>query len=316
MYLIKSNSFYHGIMFHNFHDSKKHKSGQGSISKKNFLEIINFIGKKNILDADDFLDRFKNKTLKKNHVCLTFDDGSLSQFDVAIPVLKDLNIKAFFFIYSSMFTNKPDFLEVYRYFRNNFFKNIDEFYSQFYEHVDLKYIKFLNKNKKLINQKKKIYPHYSVSDIKFRLVRNEFITRIQYKNIMIKLFKEKKFVPAIFFDSLFMKKEHLIKIHKLGHLIGLHSHTHPTALKKLSYKNQFKEYKRNLTFFSKTLNCTRDTFKTMSHPSGSFNGNTKKVLDKLNISIGFIAKMYLKNKSIIPKYEIPRQDHSDIMDMM
>ena len=25
---------------------------------------------------------------------------------------------------------------------------------------------------------------------------------------------------------------------------------------------------------------------------------------------------YLKNKSIIPKYEIPRQDHSDIMDMM
>jgi peptidoglycan/xylan/chitin deacetylase (PgdA/CDA1 family) len=316
MYFNKSNSFYHGIMFHNFHDSLKHKSGQGSISKKQLLEIIHFIGKKNILDADEFLDRFRKKTLKKNHVCLTFDDGSLSQFDVAIPVLKKLNIKAFFFLYSSMFTNKPDFLEVYKYFRINFFKNVDEFYNKFYEHVDLKYIKFLNKYKKTINQTKKTYPHYSISDIKFRLVRDRFITRLQYKNIMIKLFKEKKFVSKKYFDNLFMNKKHLIKIHKLGHQIGLHSHTHPTVMKKLSYENQFVEYKKNSTFFSKILNCSKDTFKTMAHPCGSFNIDTKRVLNKLNINIGFIAKMYLKNKMNIPKYEIPRQDHAVIMDMI
>tara|TARA_B100000795_G_scaffold266817_1_gene250616 strand:- start:859 stop:1779 length:921 start_codon:yes stop_codon:yes gene_type:complete len=303
-------------MFHNFHDSKKHKCGQGSISKKQFLEIINFIGKKNILNADDFLDKFRNKTLKKNQVCLTFDDGSLSQFDVAIPILKKLNIKAFFFLYSSMFTSKPDFLEIYRYFRINFFKNVDEFYNKFYEYVDFKYINFLNKNKKIIINKKKTYPHYSISDIKFRLVRDKFITRIQYKNIMFKLFKEKKFVPKKYFDNLFMNKEHLIKIFRAGHQIGLHSHSHPTVIKELSYKNQFKEYKKNSSMFLKILNCSKDTFKTMAHPCGSFNADTKKVLNKLNVNIGFIAKMYLKNKSNIPKYEIPRQDHADIMDMI
>jgi peptidoglycan/xylan/chitin deacetylase (PgdA/CDA1 family) len=315
-YFNNKNNFFHGIMFHNFHDVKRHKAGQGSISKKDFLKLINFIGRKNIINADEFLLRFNEKTLKKNHVCLTFDDGSISQFDVAMPVLKKLKIKAIFFLYSSMFTNKPDFLEVYRYFRINFFRDVDEFYSEFYEHVDSDHIEFLKKNKKIIIQKKKTYPHYTINDIKFRLVRDKFITRIKYENIMIKLFKEKKFSPKKYFNNLFMKKEHLIKIYKSGHLIGLHSHTHPTVIKKLSYKSQLKEYKRNSAIFSKILNCSKDTFKTMSHPCGSFNMDTKKVLNKLNIDIGFIAKMYLKNKSIIPKYEIPRQDHSDIMDMM
>tara|TARA_Y100000590_G_C15039663_1_gene758367 strand:+ start:108 stop:386 length:279 start_codon:yes stop_codon:yes gene_type:complete len=82
-----------GIMFHHFHDHKKHKISQGSISKEQFLKIINFIGRKNILDADEFINKYNNKTLKKNHVCLTFDDGLLSQFDIAISLLKKIIIK-------------------------------------------------------------------------------------------------------------------------------------------------------------------------------------------------------------------------------
>ena len=35
-----NNKFYHGIMFHNFHDEKLHKKSQGSISKDNFYKII------------------------------------------------------------------------------------------------------------------------------------------------------------------------------------------------------------------------------------------------------------------------------------
>ena len=32
-------------MFHHFHDDKIHKSGQGSISKDDFVKIIKFIGR-------------------------------------------------------------------------------------------------------------------------------------------------------------------------------------------------------------------------------------------------------------------------------
>ena len=51
MYFNKTNNFFHGIIFHHFHDNHIHPKGQGTISKNEFVDIINFIGRKNILDA-------------------------------------------------------------------------------------------------------------------------------------------------------------------------------------------------------------------------------------------------------------------------
>ena len=109
MYFSKKNDFFHGIMFHHFHDVKKHKKTQGSISKDELYKLITFIGKENILSANEFLIRFKEKKLNKRNLCLTFDDGLKSQFDVALPLLEELNIKAFFFICTSIFdkNNSP-----------------------------------------------------------------------------------------------------------------------------------------------------------------------------------------------------------------
>ena len=68
MYFNKENNFFHGIMFHHFHDDKIHTKGQGSISKDDFYKIINFIGIKNILNADIFYEKFLNNKLKDNEV--------------------------------------------------------------------------------------------------------------------------------------------------------------------------------------------------------------------------------------------------------
>ena len=92
MYFNNKNNYFHGIMFHLFHDDKRHLKGQGSISKDGLLNLIKFIGRKNILNADDFLKRYKEKKLKKNHVCFTFDDCLKCQFDIAFPVMEYLNI--------------------------------------------------------------------------------------------------------------------------------------------------------------------------------------------------------------------------------
>ena len=45
-YFNAKTNFPHGIMFHHFHDFKKHKPGQGSISKNQLVKIINFVGRK------------------------------------------------------------------------------------------------------------------------------------------------------------------------------------------------------------------------------------------------------------------------------
>ena len=136
MYFNKKN-FSHGIMFHHFHDDKIHLKTQGSISKKKLREIINYIGRKNIVDPDEFIWFVKNNKTTKPKVCLTFDDAIKCQYDIAIPVLAEYNIKAFFFIYSSIFERKPDLLEIYRYFRINHYSSLHNFIKIFLRKLNM-----------------------------------------------------------------------------------------------------------------------------------------------------------------------------------
>ncbi len=240
MYFNKDNNFYHCIMFHHFHDDGIHTKGQGSISRDDFYQLINFIGKKNILDADIFFEKFKENKLKENEVCLTFDDAIKCQIDVALPVLEDLKIKIFFFVYTSMFERKPDNLEIFRYFRMNHFENVDDFYINFYKKLHKDLNNFFKQNEKKIRNTKVKFPFYSIEDIKFRLVRDIFLTNNDYENIMLLMMDEKKLEQKEFYSKLFFNSEDLKKLNKLGHLIGLHSHNHPPLLEKLNYEEQKK----------------------------------------------------------------------------
>ena len=98
MYFNKKNNFFHGIMFHHFHNNKNHIKSQGSISAKQFEKLINIIGIHNFLTPHEFLKKLHKKELKRNHLCLTFDDSLKCQFDIAYPVMKKLNLKGFFFL--------------------------------------------------------------------------------------------------------------------------------------------------------------------------------------------------------------------------
>lgn len=314
-YFSNKINYPHGIMFHHFHNESNHPPSQGSIDKDKLYKLIKFIGRKNILDAQEFSIRLQEGKLKKKQVCLTFDDGIKSQYDVALPLLEDLNIKSFFFVYGSLFTGKPDLLEVYRFFRLNFFKNIKQFYNKFNKYLDKKYIHFLKKKRNEIKLKKLKQPFYSLEDLQFRTIRNDYLSNNDYKIIMNKLFKEKNFIPKKYYKKLFMSKKNLIHLDKLGHEIGLHSFSHPTVLSKLSYPNQFNEYKKNLKIISKILKKKNFEINSMSHPCGSYNTNTIKVLNKIGINVGFknIMGKVKKVNDINNFLEIPRQNHSDIL---
>ena len=321
MYFNKSNFFFHGIMLHHFHDDKMHTKGQGSISKDDFYKLIKFIGRRNILDADIFFEKFKKNDLKKNEVCLTFDDGIKSQIDVALPVLEDLKIKSFFFIYTSLFEGKPDNLEVFRYFRMNYFKDINEFYINFYSVLNKDLSDFFIHNKVKIKDTKIKFPFYSIEDIKFRLVRDLFLKKTDYEKTMFLLINEKKFEPKKFYSNLFFNKEDLINLNKLGHLIGLHSHNHPTQLEALSYEKQKQQYKKNISTISKIISKPQKEIKWMSHPCGSYDNNTLQILKEIGIELGFKQIMTIEaekgmktiNNSFL---EIARNDHVKILKMM
>lgn len=309
------SNFFHGIMFHNFHDNKNHIKLPGSISSYKFEKLIKKIGIKNILNAETFYERLKNKKLKKNHRCFTFDDGIKSQIDIALPILNKYKIKAFFFIYSSIFTNKPDFLEVYRYFRSKYFKRQNDFYNLFYKIGKINKNEISIKYKKLIKEKSRLFPFYSNDDIIFRIVRDEILSKRNYAKIMSKLFLIKKFNPQKIIKKIFFDRKDVFKLIKDGHTLGLHSHSHPTLMEKKKYNFQFKEYKYCKQILKKKFS---QVAYSMSHPNGSYNNHTLNILKKLNIQLGFKQTLKVEKKKRMKKInnsylEIARVDHSNLL---
>ena len=318
MYFNNNNNFFHGIMFHHFHDNGIHNKSQGSIDKDDFYKIINFIGRKNILDADVFFEKLKQNKLKNNEVCLTFDDAIKCQIDIALPILEELKIKSFFFVYTSIFDGKPDNLEIFRFFRTNYFNNLNDFYNDFYKVLNKDLKSFFEKNRKKIKETKIKFPFYTTEDIQFRLVRDVFLTKSQYDENMFKMIKERDLNHKDFYQKLFFQRSDLQKLNNLGHLIGLHSHNHPTLIEKLNFDEQKNEYEKCLSLISNILSKPKNEIKYMSHPCGSYTIDTLEVLKELGIELGFKQIMAIETEKGMKKVnnsflEIAREDHSNIL---
>ena len=308
------NNFYHGIMFHHFHDAKKHYMGQGSIDKNKFNFIIKYLGRKNILNPDEFIYKWKQNELKNNHLCLTFDDGLKCQFDIAFPLLERFKIQAFFFPNTINLTNRKNYLELFRAFRHTSYDTIDQFYYDFFKALNIKNLDLVFKKKnQLIKHWKIKFPFYSISDIRFRILREFLINEKKYEETMFKLIKNKKFEYKKKINQIYMTHRELKTLSDANHNIGLHSHSHPTLMRKLPLNNQIKEYTKNKKILESIL---KKKVNSMSHPCGSYSSSTLKILKKLELDIGFrstvIVDMNMK-KINNSKFEIAREDHSNIL---
>ena len=318
MYFNNKNNFFHGIMFHHFHDDKVHSRGQGSITRDQLNKIIKFIGRNNIINANEFYEKLKKKKLKNNDVCFTFDDAIKSQIDVALPVLEDFKIKSFFFVYTSIYENKPDQLEIFRYFRMNYFDKINEFYEEFYKTLNINLENFFRENNEILVNKKLKYPNYSEEDLKFQLVRDLYLKKKDYEKIIFNMINERNLKPQEWYKKLFFNEDDLIKLEKLEHVIGLHSHSHPFLLQNMKTEEQQEEYTKCANILSKILNKNLKDFKCMSHPCGSYNSETLEILKSLGIELGFKEVMDIEKERGMKKInnsnlEIARQDHAIII---
>jgi peptidoglycan/xylan/chitin deacetylase (PgdA/CDA1 family) len=301
----------HGIMFHHFYDDS-HPRGQGAISGSDFEEVINHLKTARILSADVYLEKANAGKLSANELCLTFDDSLKCQFDIAYPILKKHRLTAFWFVYTSVLQGKVENLEVYRYFRTTYFPSIEAFYEEFFSHVEeSKYRSILEKG--LSSYKFSDYrhfPHYSEADCRFRFIRDHILGPRKYSFVMEHIMRKHRFDSAGIASKLWMNTEMLTTLHEEGHLIGMHSHSHPTTMGKLSVIKQEQEYKKNFKFLYDLLGQPP---KAMSHPCNSYNNDTLQILKKYGVELGFRSNMALKSFS---RYEHPRQDHSAIMKEM
>ncbi|MEW7979018.1 MAG: hypothetical protein AB2813_04235 [Candidatus Sedimenticola endophacoides] len=226
----------HGLIFHHFHGTGYHKS-QGAIAASTLRRIIEHYQEHcTLLQARDYLEKSRQGRLRPGEVCPTFDDSLRCQYDIALPELERLGLTAFWFIYSSVLTGKPETLEIFRRFRSEHFDDIDQFYHAFYRHLDDGPLG-IRVREGLADFDPGSYlsalPFYSEGDRRFRYVRDRILGPSDYDRVMYQMIEVAGTSPERLAQGLWMKAGHLRKLHAGGHVIGLHSHTHPTALARL-----------------------------------------------------------------------------------
>jgi len=294
----------HGIVFHHFYD-EKHWAGRGAISSNQLSEMIEYLGPDRILSAKEWLERTQKGALNEEHLCLTFDDALLCQYDIAVPVLQEYAITAFWFITSSACSGTLEMLEVYSKFRTTMFEDIEDFYTAFFKIAEGSELGGLV-TPALEGFDPETYlsgsPFYSVGDLKFRYTRDRILGQDRYDEVMQSMLSEYQIDIETFASDLWLREHHLKQLHEEEHVVGLHSHSHPTNLGELPESRQREEYQNNFSFLSDILAVSPTS---MSHPCNSYNEVTLSILRELGISLGFCADM---SQPRLSELEYPRED--------
>ncbi|GJM24606.1 MAG: hypothetical protein DHS20C16_10210 [Phycisphaerae bacterium] len=299
----------HGIMFHHFHGGD-HAPSQGSIDGKSLADLIRHVGVERILSADEWLRRTEADALEKQDVCLTLDDALRCQIDVALPVLSDFGLTAFWFVHTSMLEGEFSRLEVYRQFRETCFDSLIQFYGAFEEQarntVGCQTVS--NALDQLdIGTYLAEYPFYTPADRRFRFIRNQILGEDRYTKIMDEMIVMFGQSVESLAENLWVNADDIRQLSESGHVIGLHSHTHPVAIAELPPDRQKWEYKTNA---HKLRDIIGDMPKVMAHPCNSYTAETLEILRELGVTQGFRANMVEGNWSPL---ECPREDHSNII---
>lgn len=295
-------------MFHHFHNAV-HPKGQGAVSAEEFHRIIECVGRDRVLSAEDWLARAESGSLRDGDLCLTLDDGLRCQFDVALPVLRELGLTGFWFVYTSPLENVAERLEVYRYFRSTCFPSVDAFYRRFFE--------CLRETNVADDIWAKIdgaeaeaylgdYDYYTVADRRFRYVRDVVLPPEKFTEIVDGMIADAGLDVVELAQNLWMNEDQLRTLVAEDHILGLHSHSHPTRLDRIPIEQQRREYERNYHHISRLGPPPR----TVAHPSGAYTTETLDLLRDMGIGVGFSDNMRQPTHSHL---EFPRMNHAHFL---
>jgi peptidoglycan/xylan/chitin deacetylase (PgdA/CDA1 family) len=299
----------HGLMFHHFHNNY-HPAGQGSISAGELVDILDYVGRDRILGAQDWQESALLGRLRSNDACISFDDNLRCQYDIALPVLQSLNLTAFWFVSTAAVRGNPVKLELYRYFRTTKFDSVEHFYRVFFDRVSASsWGKMAAKALGGFHPSTYLseFPFYTDDDRRFRFLRDAVLGPSAYDAIMDSLMQEAGLDCDRLAPRLWMDADAWRNLRAAGHIIGLHSHSHPTHLAGLSAAEQAREYRTNSDVLSEVLG---EAPMSMSHPANSYTSETLDILRSLGIRIGFRANMFQKQTS---ELEYPREDHANLL---
>lgn len=273
-------------MFHYFHDEVKYPKSQGSLSAMSLEKVINHPEIK-VINFPDWVNKFKLNILKDNETCFTFDDGIREQLDIALPVLDKYNLKANFNVCSFQLLNEKDNFEIHRYFRNNYFDNINDYYHEYFGFCKI-FLK--NKYDEIIrnvdfNSYLTRSEFYTFEDRKFRYFRDE-VLKESHLTILDNMMDDHGLNRLELHERLWITPDELKAISDQGHTIGLHSHEHSTNIIDYNHSQQYESYKKNKEILEDIID---KEIKSCAYPCGKSNEDTYIIMDQLGIEVAFNA---------------------------
>lgn len=300
----------HGLMFHHFYDDR-HFRAQGAIDQADLAAMIEQLGPERFVPAETWAALARSGKLT-DQLCVTFDDSLQCQYDVALPVLRRFALTGFWFVYTAPIVGEMEMLEIHRKFRCTRFDSVDAFYEGFFAEIERSphagavrdALAGFVPGAYLAD-----FPFYSDSDRRFRFVRDRVLGPGGYHDVMDRMLDAAGVDLQAFAADLWLTAEHLRTLAAEGHVIGLHSHSHPTDLAGLDPDAQRRQYRRNLDVLTDVLGDRPDT---VSHPCNSYNADTLNILTELGVTLGFRANLALAGKPHGP-LEHPREDHANVM---
>ena len=193
--------------------------------------------------------------LRDGDVCLTFDDALRCQADIALPIIRRRGLTAFWFTQSDALTAKASLLEVFRRFRNERFPSITAFYQAFFaralESISADVVS--GPNAGVPEDYLAEFEFYSHDDRVFRYVRDKVLGPERYTEVMLDMMRSMNTSVEELSAAMFLDVDCLRTLHRDGHVVGLHSHSHPTALADLPIDQQRREYETNYRVLSDIL---------------------------------------------------------------
>jgi len=210
-----------------------------------------------LIPASEWIDRaVAGKT--KDECTVTFDDGLREAYVIAKPALDKRGLTAAWNIYTGPLVGVPNNLERWRWLRNVGFGNVDRFYGQ--RLITKGRLPFVFPEEYLADRS-----YLAREDRVFRFWRNEVATPLEYERVMTALEVEAKVKWAP--ENHWLSIGDIQDLAVAGHIIGFHTHSHPTNMARLSVEQQALEYATSKGMLELVLERRVDT---MAHPCSSY----------------------------------------------
>jgi peptidoglycan/xylan/chitin deacetylase (PgdA/CDA1 family) len=217
----------------------------------------------NVLPLSEALERMQNGTLPSRAVSITFDDGYADNYTNALPILKQFNLKATFFIASG-------FLDGGRMWNDTVIEAVRNSLGSLLDLSEIGLGQF------------KVADEVQRSQAASRIIRQiKYLPLNERDQYIAYIASQSQNLP----DDLMMTREQLKKLHQSGMEVGGHTVNHP-ILAKLDDQAAEKEIKENKIYLENLLQTSINIF---AYPNGKPNVDYVQHQVELVKRVGYLA---------------------------